>query len=58
MCTNFNSADCVGYTSSVSLTADSFSLAAKRPPFVTYGDISPAYRGNHLVEGGKSILPY
>ena len=30
-----------GYTSSVSLTADSFSLAVKRPPFVCFADISP-----------------
>ena len=36
-------------TSSVTY-GDTFSLAAKRPPFVTCGDISPACRGN-LLEG-------
>ena len=30
------------------------SLAAKRPPFVTCGDISPAKRGNHPLSGEVS----
>ena len=38
------------------LSAAPFSLAAKRPPFVTCGDISPAGRGNHLEGKANKVV--